>query len=199
MKKKTVLAIPFVQQVNPKGALASYTEMILRYYRVETSQRDIYDKAKWGDGNKEAITDAGIGLSLSDFGYRVVSWKNERSDAPQNWKDFEQHYWPQYWRAVKVGSLEVKKDADIFLIKEFVDKGLPVIAEVDNGKLSGGQTTWTQFILIIGHSNTHFTYHNSQEPKGGKTITFQKFSECWEQTPFVNKSMRIIVKKDETI
>ncbi|MBI4163472.1 MAG: C39 family peptidase [Candidatus Aenigmarchaeota archaeon] len=196
MKKKTILAMPFVQQVNLKATLAAYAEMILRHYGIETNQRDIYDKAKWGDGDKEAITDAGIGLALSDFGYRIVCWKNERSDAPQNWKDFEQHYWPQYWRAVKVGALEVKKDADIFLIKESIDKGVPVIADVDNGKLSGKQTTWTQPVLLIGYSNTHFTYHNSQEAKGAKTITFQKFSECWEQTPFVNKSMRVLVKKE---
>ena|SRR3989338_6989467 len=199
MRKKTVLPVPFVQQVNPKGGLAPFAEMILRHYGVESGQRDIFDKAKWGDADKEGITDAGIGLSLSDFGYKIVCWKNERPDAPQSWKDREQYYWPQYWRAVKVGALDVKKDADLFLIKEYIDKGVPVIAEVDNGKFSGKQTTWTQFILLIGHSNTHFTYHNPLENKGGKTITFEKFSQCWTETPFVNKSMRVIVKKGEII
>ena len=197
MKKKSVLAVPFVQQVNPRGGLAAFAEMVLRHYGIEAGQRDIFDKAKWGEAGKEGVTDAGIGMALSDFGYKLVSWKNERPDAPQQWKDLEQYYWPQYWRAIKIGALEVKKDADLFLIKEFIDKGMPVIAEVDNGKFSGKQTTWTQFILLIGHSNTHFTYHNPKDVKGGKTITFQKFAECWEQTLFVNKSMRVIVKKDD--
>ncbi|GEM_PF-2145760 len=199
MKKKTLLSVPFVQQVNPKGGLTACAEMVLRHYGFQVNQRDIYDKAKWGEVDKEGITDAGIGMAISDLGYRFVCWRNERPDAPKEWKDLEQYYWPQYWRAVKTGALEVKKDADIFLIREFIDKGIPVFAEVDNGKFTGKQTTWTRFILMIGHSNTHFTYHNPLDKTGSKTITFEKFSHAWTETPFVNKSMRIIVKKDEII
>ena len=188
-----------VVQLSKNTSFAACAEMVLTYLGTPLNQRDIYEKAK--SGEEGTATDSGIALALMDLGYKVVTWWNEKKDKPKELKEIEdKFYWPQYWRAVKNGVLVKKENADIRLIQELLDKGFPVIAEVDNGKFYNTQTTWTQRILVNGYSNTHFTYQDPLSSSGkDKKIEFKKFEESWLETPFVDRSMSIIVKKDENI
>jgi len=195
-KTKVVLDVPHVQQISAKTSLAACAEMVLRHNGIELSQREIYQTAKSGD--RGPATDVGISLAIKDLGYKVVSWWNENKNAPDGWADMMQNfYWPIYWRAVQLGVLEKKEDADLFLIKELINKGVPVIAEVDNGKFYGGKTIGTHAIVIKGYSRAHFTYNDPLFQNGAnKTIGFKKFEECWAENPFSMKSISVIVKKD---
>ena len=197
-KSKVVLDIEHVEQMNPSASGAACAEMAFKHAGFDANQRGIYEKARLAEG--KTCTDAGIALSVADSGYKVVSWWNENKNAPLEWTGVMQNfYWPLYWRAVKNGALEKRENADTHLIKELINKGLPVIAEVDNGKFYNKKSSWTQFILIKGYSRTHFTYNDPSMKSGGKTIEFKKFEGSWMETPFVNRSMFVVVKKDQMV
>lgn len=198
-KSKVLLDVPHVQQISEKASLAACTEMVLKFCGDSMSQREIYQTAKSGDGGPS--TDVGIALAVKDLGYKVVSWWNENKGMPKGQTEFMQNfYWPIYWRVVQLGVLEKKEDADIFLIRELIDKGVPVIAEIDNGKLYGRKTTGIHSILIKGYSRTHFTYNDpSFQNSSSKTIDFKEFEGVWEETLLARRSISVIVKKDQKI
>ncbi len=198
-KSKVLLDVPHVQQISANTSLAACAEMVLRHNGTELSQREIYQTAKSGD--RGPATDVGISLAVKDLGYKVVSWWDENKNAPDGWADMMQNfYWPIYWRAVQLGVLEKKEDADLFLIKEMIDKGLPVIVEVDSGKLHNKKTSLNHAIVIKGYSRTHFTYNDPYLANGAnKRMDLKKFEEIWVDTPFVNRSMFVILKNDRSV
>ena len=197
---KVELKVPYVKQISDKTCLPACAEMILKYYGEQATQRELYEKAKWGEGEGYGATDAGLAVAIRDLGYKVISWWNAKQIVPTSWKILEDKYfWPQFWVAAKIGAIERKENADSALIKELIDIRIPVIVDVDNGKLYDGETTWTHSILFTGYSNRHLIYHDPSE-KGGpeKRIEVKKLEDCWI-TPFVDKSMRIIVKQGRKI
>ncbi|HLD42094.1 MAG TPA: C39 family peptidase, partial [archaeon] len=198
-KSKVVLEVPHVQQISEKTAFAACAEMALKFFGQEANQRDIYEIAKSGDNGH--ATDAGVSLAIKDLGYKIISWWTENKNPPVGWAEFMQNfYWPIYWRVVKMGVLEKKEEADLFLIKEMIDKGIPVIAEVDSQKISGKKSGYPYFILIKGYSRKHFTYNDPSAALGSnRIIDFKEFEEMWSETPFSRKFISVIVKKEQTI
>ncbi len=198
-KSKVVLNVPHVQQISEKMGFAACSQMILKFFGQDVNQRDTYQTAKSGDNGH--ATDVGTSLAIKDFGYKIISWWTENKDSPAGWLDFMQNfYWPIYWRAVQMGVFEKKEEADLFLIKEMIDKGLPVIVEVDSQKMSGKKSSFPYFIVIKGYSRKHFTYNDPSTHLGSnRTIEFKEFETMWAETPFARKSMSVILKKDQSI
>ncbi len=198
-KSKVVLDVPHIQQISEKTGFAACAEMVLRFLGTPLSQREIHQTARSGDNGH--ATDVGVSLAIKDMGYKVVSWWDENRGSPKGWKDFMQNfYWPIYWRAVQLGIFEKKEGADFFLIKETIDKGFPVIVEVDSQKISGKKSAWPYFVVIRGYSRKHFTYNDPSLQSGkDKKIEFKKFEGCWLETPFSGKSMSVILKRDAKI
>ncbi len=195
-KSKVVLEVPHIQQISEKTSFAACAEMVLKFFGEDANQRDLYHIAKSGEDGH--ASDVGTSLSIKDLGYKIVSWWTESKNTPPGWSDFMQNfYWPIYWRAVQMGVLEKKEGSDLFLIKEMVDKNLPVIVEVDSQKISGKKSLVPYFIVIKGYSRKHFTYNDPSTPSGAnRIIEFKEFEDFWAETPFARKSMAVIMKKD---
>ena len=90
-----------------------------------------------------------------------------------------------------------RKNAETTTIKNFIDRGVPVIAEVKSNIFYKTKFKGTHAIVIFGYDDKSFYYHDPEKKRGGKDrkITTKKFYKAWKKIyPKVGRSLMIIEK-----
>ena len=197
---KVLLKVPYSKQISKEASLSACVEMSLKYQGYTTSQGEIFESSKWSGNNGRAATDAGIAITLKDKGFRLISWWNDNPLAPIEQRRFnDTNYWPQFWTAAKLGVLERRENAGLHTIKGLIDKGVPVVADIDFTKLTGSSAGKYHNILIVGYSDRHFIYHDpadSEDSGPNKRMLQKKFEDLWAKAQ-IEKAISVVVKKDQ--
>lgn len=194
------LEVPYIKQISEMTCFSACVEMVLRFYGSSINQKELYEKAKWGEGEGLGSTDAGASLVIKDLGFKMIHWENEGKNPSEKWKDLvERYYKKQVEETTKLGAFEMRRDATLGIIKKFLSKEVPVIAEVDTGKLREvDKTGWTHAIVLVGFDDANLIYHDPSTKHGGesKKISFERFEDCWISR-HIERSMSIITKLDK--
>lgn len=189
-----ILEVPFKKQVLANSCFPAAIKMILRFYNDDIDERKLYKKSTL-PGHK-GTWDFKIGPIIIRKGYRFTSYWNGPVESCCLEPEIIKAYKAAYKKAIKIG-MGHKKNASVYLIKNLIGRGIPVIAEVHAGKFYNEKMEWTHVMVIFGYDRKNFYFHDPDKKYGGanKKISFSKFKKCWEKiSPDSGKSMSIIEK-----
>ena len=175
--------------------------MVLRYYGDDINERKLFHQGRikpW-----KGTWDVTTAQSVLKKGYAVtVGWTGDLTswNIPLN---ISKRYWKEYKKAIRKG-MRHEKDSTISKIKKYLNKKVPVMAEVHAGRLYKKKYDWTHMIVITGYDEHKkiFYYHDPDKKMGGKkrTIAFITFKKIWEQLyPGVGRSIMIVEKRGSRI
>lgn len=152
-----MLEIPYVQQINDDSCGAAVLEMVYKFYDIDNvSQEKIFNKY-----NKAEPHETG----------------HSRIDTESLVEDAKQHSLQAYWKRVDLSNIPETLD----IIKEFVDKNVPIIV---CQKFRDEEPLLGHFRVVIAIDDDNVYFHDSHPTFGGQSIKWSKdkFIEYWQPT-----------------
>lgn len=178
-----ILKVPYFRQKFLNTCFPTCVKMVLAYFGDSIGEREIYKKAKLP--GYTASWDVKMGPLLVKRGYKFSSYQN---GSVGQWEGVNKitvdAYNLAYKKCLEMG-LKHRKNATVSLIRKFLKKGMPVLAEVGRKKFYGKNLAGTHMVVIIGFDKSGFYMHDPDPfpRKGGKCvkISYGKFRNCWEK------------------
>jgi len=164
--------------------------MTLRYYGEKIGELSFYREARLSSKYR-GLCDACIAMPLIKRGYKVISYWNGKLEDWGVWTtDLAVLYKSHEKKAMKTKKYVRRKNASLPLIKRWLKKGVPVIAEVLAGRFYRTKEIGTHMILIIGFNKKGFIIC---DPWGDENFVFYKdFVKAWFPTKRFGRSMIVI-------
>ena len=194
---KKLLAVPFHKQRFANSCLPACIKMVLAYYGDRARERTLYRMGKLP--GHPGSWDVKIAPYLIKTGYAVTSYWNAGMKAwrmkPVTVEAFNQ----AFTIARKAGFLH-KRNATINLIKKLINKGTPVLAEVDADIFYGERFGVTHMVVVIGYDAGHLIVHDP-DPHFGETrrkVRLAHFKKSWEQLAGLAGRSMIIIEKQSS-
>lgn len=182
--------IPFAcyYQTTADTCLATCVKMVLAYYGTTIGEQSFYKQARFKDYH--GLCDAAIAMPLIKKGFTVTSyWNGNLADWGVWTPELQAIYRAHELAAKKTGKYHRKKNATLKTIKNYLDKNIPVIAEVFAGKFYHSHAVGTHMIVIIHYDNKGFY---CCDPWGAQHfVKYERFMKAWRHNG-IGRSMIII-------
>ena len=188
--RELVLPVECFHQRSPDTCLAACVRMVLQYHGSRIDELKFYHEARFGR-QYPGLCDVCIAWPLIKRGYKVTSYWNGHLDDWGVWTtDLAELYKEHEKKALKTKKYFRKINASVPLIKNFLKKGKPVIAEVIAGKFYNTREIGTHMITICGFNKHGFWMC---DPWGMQHfITFEHFKKAWIPSRHFGRSMIVI-------
>lgn len=189
-----MLPVPYHRQKRETSCFPASIRMVLNYFGD-----DIDELWLWKRGRIKGYLgtwDTKMAPYIIKKGYHVDSyWQGSMDDSglPSKVKR-------EYTKSLKIAKKagwRYRAKANSALIKKFLLKGIPVLAEVEASILYNKRKyKFTHIITLIGLTKTGFLYWDSwRSSKKPKSITFKDFAKCWQLKTSYHKSITVIYPK----
>ena len=203
------LEVPYFKQFNEHACFVASVAMVLRFYGVRINQREVYSRAKVYDPLRKrriwGCVDTKLMFTIKNTGYKMKSWLNYKKNAKippkiKNW--LEKGYMPELKKAKKMGLIKVSRNASIKLIRQLLEKGIPVLAEVHSNtwfKTKKFPDHETHVVVITGYENGNLIVSDSYMSYLGKDgrdveVSMRRFEKAWEAPPYFKNGLCVLVK-----
>ncbi len=196
-----ILPVPYRKQVTESSCFPACIRMVLRFYGDDVDERWL-----WMRGillpEHTGTWDVTLAPVLKSSGYDSVSYW---SGSINGWSTTvplktREKYKELYRRGIRDGSLTHRRNASLQLIKKYLSRGIPVLAEVNADVFYGRKCGWTHMVVIVGCSKNFFYVHDPDKHMGGKflRVSVSRFRASWEKlSSLVSKSMFVIFRRRE--
>ncbi len=202
------LNVPYFKQFNKHACFVASIAMILRFYGIRINQRKVYNESKEYDPTRKrriwGCYDAKIMFAIKHTGYKMKIWQNLTNGkmVPEIERWHDDVYIPEFNKAKNAGLIIERRNATVGLIKKFLGKGMPVIAEVHTNawyKTKRFPDHETHTIVIIGYEGDNLIINDPYMHYLGKSgrnieISLNRFRKAWEASPFY-KNVLIFLEK----
>ena len=186
-----MLKVPYHKQQTEISCLPACIKMVLNYYGDDVEELDLLEKGKIG--NHPGTWDAKLAPHIIKKGYYFESWWKDVKD-PKLPKKILEEYRKSMAKAKKLG-FKYQGEGSIEKIKKLIDKGIPVIVEVEAAKFYGKKSyEFTHVVVVNGYDGKGFFYLDPWKTKKGK-MTFAKLLRCWKFKSGLDNSMTAIYPK----
>ncbi len=173
-----ILRVPFKKQKLNDSCFPASVDMVLRYYGDLVNEKKLAASTKLSE--QDGSSDVKIGQVLLRKGYNVTTFWNGSMHQWNEEKSITRRYKKEYKKSLRLG-LKRKKNATLSLIKFFIDKNIPVLAEVSANKFYGRKLDYTHMVVVTGYDNRYFYINDPNKKIGGKKkITMRKFGKSWK-------------------
>ena len=200
------LSVPYVKQINTHSCYIASIEMVLTYSGTKINQKTLYEKSKVLDPeNKNRILgcfEPDIMLALKNKGLKMDWWINYKSKMKLSklWQGYFKKYNSRLEHAKRLGLIKEHKNANIFLIKQFLKKNIPVMIEVQTNawyNFNKYDKNETHNVVVLGYEKGKFLVNDPFMPylgKNGKDILISEkhLKISWEAPPYYRNSMSIL-------
>lgn len=187
------LACPCHKQERSYTCVAACVKMALQYFGVKIDELKFYKKSRLSP-DFEGLCDVCIVPELSRLGFKVVSYWNGRLEDWGVWtQDLARLYRNAEKRARRINSYVRRRNATVETIKGFIDKGIPVIAEVLAGKFYSSHDIGTHTIVIRGYNKQGFFVCDPYA--GSYLLSYKRFVRAWIPSKRFGRSLMIILPK----
>ena len=173
--------------------VAACVKMVLHYFGDKVDEVKFYKKCQLSP-DFEGLCDVCIAPALSKLGYRLISYWNGRLEDWGVWTtDLANLYHAAEKRAKKMKCYSRRRNASLKTIKNYIDKGIPVIAEVLAGKFYGTHDIGTHTVVIRGYDKRGL---NICDPYAGTNfLSYKRFLRAWIPSKRFGRSMMVIIPK----
>jgi uncharacterized protein YvpB len=217
--KKVKLEVPYYKNFNNCSCFITTIAMVLKYYGKRINQREIFEKAKVYDPHDKRCvgsTVPSVMLALKDERYKMIAWHDKDIEAIKKaGKESERFYkiWDkQIKESEKLGILENHEHGKISYIKNFLDRGIPVIVGVKSKDFYKGNPLWensiynkkwpettSHVVVITGYTKDKYIFNDSSPFFKGnqgkdRIISENKLKKSWRNVPKVKNAIFILEK-----
>ena len=197
---KKILLVPFKKQSLSYSCFPSAVNMVLRFYGDAIDEKKLYREAIIPGG--KGTWDVKIAPFLIKKGYKVTTFWSGKIGEWGYGPKLIRKYRKVYSEALKHG-MRHRQDASIDLIKSFIDKGIPSLAEVSADKFYRRKMGVSHILVVVGYSNKYLFIHDPDIEFGGKfkKVSINRFRRAWEKiapvsgwdiSPSAGRSMTVI-------
>lgn len=190
LKREYLLPVECFHQRLSVTCLAACVRMVLHYYGDPIDEVKFYRDAQLSK-RYEGLCDACIAMPLIRRGFKVTTyWNGELEDWGVWTADLAKLYAEHERKALKTKKYAHRRNASIELIKRYVQKSIPVIAEVLAGRFYHSKEIGTHMILVRGFNKQGFFIC---DPWGMEhVISYEHFKKAWIPSKKFGRSMIVI-------
>ncbi len=173
--------------------VAACVKMVLHYFGDRIDELRFYRKSRLSP-DFEGLCDVCIVPELARKGYTLVSYWNGRLEDWGVWTpELARLYRNAEKHARKLKAYVRRRNATLGIIKGFIDKGIPVIAEVLAGKFYGTRDIGTHTIVVRGYNKRGLLVCDPYA--GHYLLSYRRFLRAWIPSRRFGRSMMVILPK----
>lgn len=191
IKQRVFLEVPYFSQPTDSTCYPTSIKMIMKYYDEPFNSVKLYNKAKLPHGGTSERANA----ILASMGYKLHIYFNGPLDAwtfsLPNKKWYADLIRKSIARA-KYHGAKYKTNATLSTIRNYLRRGIPVIAEVLASHFYGTQENFTHTIVINGFDGKGFHILDPYV-KSKRKVSYKKFLDAWFSFNGVGRSMIVIL------
>jgi len=194
------LNVPYRRQQTETSCFPACIRMILRYYGDDIDEKQLNKEGhnSHHEKNYDMRRDIIFAKILQKKRYHVTTYWNgviEGWELPQH---RHESYKKEYEDAIQKKIIIHKRNATLTTIQNYINKGVPVIAEKIHHALHyGKRKTWNHIVIITGYTKKYFFLHDPDKWEGEKhkKITKKEFTKNWEKLSPKSGKMLYIIEK----
>lgn len=173
-----ILRVPLKRQKFNDSCFPASVDMVLRFYGDVVNEEKLASSTKLSE--QDGSSDVKIGQVLLRKGYNVTTFWNGSIYQWNKEKNIARLYKKEYKKSLRLG-LKKKKNATLSLMKFFIDKNIPVLAEVHASKFYGRKLDYTHMVVVTGYDKRYFYLNDPDKKLGGKKkMTLKRFGKSWK-------------------
>lgn len=194
------LQVPYRKQQREISCFPACIRMVLKYYGEKIDEKWLHSKGlpEKEERDLDYKRDTIYAKILHKKNYKITSYWNGNIENLNLSKKRYKAYKKEYETAVKKGILSHKRNASVKTIKNYLNKKIPLIAEVLHRALHYGKYhVWDHKVIITGYDKKYFYINDPDKWEGekNKKIPIKEFLERWEYITPKSGRMLFIIEK----